>query len=275
MVTHLNGSANDMDTIMEIANTRGQQEIEDTCDAIGSRFNGRYLGTWGHIASMSFYAAHHMTTGEGGAVLTSDNDLLNHAISLRDWGRSVRPDNLGETDLRRVEYQNASSNLPSDYEARFTYTTIGYNLKPLDMQGALGLAQLGRIPQFTGMRQHNYSRLYQGLKKHEQYFVLPEALPKADVSWFVFPLVVREDAPFERVHVTSHLEERKIETRPILAGNIVRQPAYKNVEFQIRSDLVISDLITRGGFFVGTWPGLGDPEIDYILSVFDSFCMRY
>ena len=275
MIPHLNGSANNMAVVMEMAERNGIQVIEDACDAIGSKFQGRYLGTWGDIGTMSFYAAHHITTGEGGAVLSSDQDLIDRTISLRDWGRSVTNDENMQDGLREPLTQRVSKELPSDYEARFTYTSVGYNLKPLDMQGALGLTQLPCIPGFTKSRADNHRAIYEGLSSYERFLVLPAALPEAEVSWFVFPIVVREDAPFRRADITAYLEERKIETRPILAGNIRRQPAYSNVDLQIRGSLTASDAITERGFFVGTWPGLGVQQVEYMVSIIQSFLERY
>lgn len=274
MFPHLNGSPSDMRTIMEHARKHDLYVVEDTCDALGSKYDGQYAGTFGHLGTTSFYVAHHMTTGEGGAVFTRDTTLALTVRSLRDWGRNMDKGVEGPEALRKIRHQTVSPELPQDYESRFTYSTIGFNLKPLDLQGALGLAQLKKLPQITEARKRNFSQIWRGLSSYQDFLLLPEALPLADASWFAFPIIVRPDAPFPRKEIVQHLEAKLIETRPILAGNIASQPAYKDAPLKVKGNLKNTNLALNNGFFIGLYPGIKQVHVEYIIESFEEFLKR-
>lgn len=270
MLPHINGSPNDMKRIMEIAEKHGITVIEDTCDALGSKIHGRYVGTFGHVGTLSFYVAHHMATGEGGAVITNFEELAEEARSVRDWGRALQKQDT-DTQKREIEYQNVSKQLPKDYEARYTYKNIGFNLKPIDAQAAMGIEQIKRLKSFKSARNRNYQIIYDALRQHDRYLTLPEGLPGSDPSWFVFPITIRESAPFSRQDIVAYLESRGIETRPVLAGNITLHPAYKDVAFSVEGNLAVSDLIVKNGFFVGVYPSISSTQARFIAKQISDF----
>lgn len=270
MIPHINGSPNDMKAIMELARKHNIAVVEDCCDALGSKFTGKMVGSFGDVATFSFYGAHHISTGEGGAVATSDKKLADAIMSLRDWGRINITDNQPERG-RKLEYQKISKSMPEDYEARYTYVNIGYNLKPLDIQFAMGIPQLDKLYRFENIRKANYRMYMEGLAALDKFIILPEALPDADASWFVFPMVIRPDASFRRKSLVEHMEKKNIETRPILAGNIYKHPAYRKVKFRIIDRLKNSDLILRNGLFCGVYQGLSEKKIRYAVESIRSF----
>ncbi|MBN1287509.1 MAG: lipopolysaccharide biosynthesis protein RfbH [Anaerolineae bacterium] len=265
---HTLGNPADMDAVMAFARAHDLYVVEDMCDALGSAFGGKPVGTFGHLATISFYPAHHMTLGEGGAVVTNSRRLARLARSIRDWGRDCwcgydSPPN-GKCGRRlQTEIPGASA-----YDHRYVFTEIGYNLKITDMQAAIGAAQLEKLPGFIAARKRNFARLYDGLKLFEEFFELPAWHPKADPSWFAFPLTVREGAPFSREVCQRYLEDWNIETRLLFAGNILKQPAYMNIERRVIGDLPVADRVLRSTFFVGVYPGLDDARIDYIVEAF-------
>jgi len=269
MIPHLNGSANDMVSIMEIARKNNIHVIEDCCDAFGSKYDNRYVGTFGDLSTFSFYVAHHFTTGEGGAVAANSDDLHSTARSLRDWGRAPVVDRAEKK--RKLSYQKVSGKLPSDYEARYTYVNVGYNLKPLDLQGAIGIVQLRKVAQFSRARKKNYQFFYNALQKYSNSLVLPAGLEGADNSWFVFPIVISDRAKFTRKDIVEFLERRGIETRPILAGNITKHPAYSKYSFGQSNDLANSEKVLRSGFFIGTYPGILAEQRRTIVNAFSDF----
>lgn len=268
MIPHINGSPNDMKRIMELAKKYNLAVIEDSCDAFGSKFNGKPVGTFGDLGTFSFYAAHHMSTGEGGAVVGT-SELINTAESIRDWGRvNLDSDSFGQ---RKFSSQKISDNLPKDYEKRYTYTNIGYNLKPLDMQAAIGLIQLKKLPMFTKKRKQNFKFLSENLENFSNKIILPESLPGADPSWFVFPITISENCTFSRYEILKYLESNGIETRPILAGDITAHPAYKNTKFRKYGKLTTSKRILKNSFFIGVYPGLDDTSLEYVVKCFKNF----
>ena len=272
MLPHTLGNPNEMDVISEIIEDNHLYLIEDACDALGSKYDGKHVSTFGHFGTFSFYPAHHMTMGEGGALVTNIEELALTAKSFRDWGRacvcpvcniSLDPDYHCPLRFNDLPIPN--------YDRKYTYTNIGYNLKPLDLQAAIGLQQLNRLPDFIKKRKENFHALYNKLKKYEDYFLLPESLPKADPSWFAFPLTVKSNAPFKRKDIISFLEHNKIGTRPLFAGNILKQPAYSDIEYNVVGNLLNSDRVMEGAFFVGVHPGLGEMELSYIADSFKTF----
>ncbi|MBM4467598.1 MAG: lipopolysaccharide biosynthesis protein RfbH, partial [Chloroflexi bacterium] len=272
-VPHTLGNPCEMDEIMRLAEKWGLFVIEDACDALGSRFDGRYVGTFGHLGTLSFYPAHHITTGEGGAVITNDRKLARIARSIRDWGRACWC-TYNTTDpngacRRRFEWQIPG--LPDTYDHRYLYTNIGYNLRPTDIQAALGVVQLAKLPGFTEKRKHNFQRLFEGLKRYEHHLILPHWSERADVSWFAFPITVRPDAPFTRQELVRWLEDARIETRLLFAGNILKQPGYRDMKCRLVGKLENSDLVMRNSFFIGVYPVLDDVRISYMLDKFEEF----
>jgi CDP-6-deoxy-D-xylo-4-hexulose-3-dehydrase len=273
---HTLGNPVNMTRLMEVARRHDLFVVEDMCDALGSRWDGQSVGTFGDLATLSFYPAHHITLGEGGAVATNSARLTKIARSIRDWGRACwcTAQDTGPNGAcgRRFDYKVPG--LPGTYDHKYLYSNIGYNLKPTDIQAALGVAQLGKLPDFIAARQRNFQRLYDGLKPYEEHLILPTWDPRADVSWFAFPMTVRDEAPFRRRELLQWLEEALIETRLLFAGNIIRQPAYRDITHRTVGELTHSDLVMRGAFFVGVYPGLDDARIDHMLETFAAFFAR-
>ncbi len=241
--------------------------IEDCCDAVGATYGGRNVGTFGDLATVSFYPAHHITMGEGGAVLT-DTPLLKTLVeSFRDWGRDCWCDpGYANTCGKRFDWQLGT--LPHGYDHKYTYSHIGYNLKATDMQAAVGVAQMKKLPGFIAARQRNFATLKAGLKDLGRFLVLPEATPNSAPSWFGFPVLVRPDAPFTRNQLVQYLEERKIATRLLFGGNLSRQPAYSNVRYRIAGELKNTDLVMERLLWIGVYPGLTTEMLDYVISAF-------
>ncbi len=269
---HTLGNPADMDAVMDFVRRHDLFLLEDTCDALGAKWNGRMVGTFGEMATLSFYPAHHITMGEGGAVYTDRPKLAKIARAVRDWGRDCwcgydNPVN-GKCGTR---FERVIPGIPGFYDHRYLYSEIGYNLKLTDPQAAMGLAQLQKLPEFIRRRKENFAYLYEGLKPYSEFLMLPSWHPKADPSWFAMPLLVREDAPFMRHQLTRFLEVNRVQTRLIFAGNILRQPAYADIEHRVVGDLPNSDQVMRGGFFVGVYPGLDQPRLDYMLDTFGRF----
>jgi len=270
MLAHTLGNTFDLNAVKAIADKHGLYLIEDCCDAVGSTYDGKMVGTFGDMATTSFYPAHHITMGEGGSVLTSNPLLKRIATSMRDWGRDCYCDpGCDNTCGRRFKGQHGD--LPQGYDHKYVYSHIGYNLKVTDMQAAVGVAQLKKLPMFVEMRKANFKKLYAGLKQYEEYLILPEATPNSDPSWFGFPFNVRENDIFTRTNLAEFLEDHKILTRQLFAGNLIKQPAYKDVEYRVSGDLTNTDYIMRNTIFIGVYPGIDDVRMNYILSVFGEF----
>jgi CDP-6-deoxy-D-xylo-4-hexulose-3-dehydrase len=272
MFAHTLGNPADLDAITSFTRKHNLFLIEDSCDALGSTWDGKQVGTFGHFGTLSFYPAHHITTGEGGAAFTSSRRLAKLGRSVRDWGRDCwcgydNPVN-GKCGTR---FERRPPDWTDYYDHRYFYTEIGYNLKLTDPQAAVGLAQLEKLPMFVSRRRENFNYLYQALQPHAEFLALPTWHEKADPSWFAMPLYVRETAPFSRYDITRYLESRNVETRPLFAGNVLKHPAYKDIEHRTVGDLPVSDEIMRGVFFVGVYPGLGTRQLEYVVDVIDSF----
>lgn len=273
---HTLGNPANMDAIMPFVKKHKLFLIEDTCDALGTTWDGQMTGTFGEMATLSFYPAHHITMGEGGAVYTNRPILAKIARSVRDWGRDCwcgydNPIN-GKCGIR---FEREVPGIPGFYDHRYFYTEIGYNLKLTDPQAAMGVAQMEKLPDFITRRKQNFAYLYKHLKQFEEYLMLPTWHEKADPSWFAFPLLVHDSAPFQRHELTRFLEMRHVQTRLIFAGNIVRQPAYKHIDCRVIGDLPISDQVMRGAFFVGVYPGMDKARLDYMIDMFRAFFKRF
>jgi CDP-6-deoxy-D-xylo-4-hexulose-3-dehydrase len=265
-----------MDVIMDFVRKHDLFLIEDTCDALGSTWDGQKVGTFGEMATLSFYPAHHITMGEGGAVYTNRPALAKIARAVRDWGRDCwcgydNPVN-GKCGIR---FDREIPGIKGFYDHRYYYSEIGYNLKLTDPQAAMGLAQLQKLPEFVAKRRQNFAYLYEQLRPFEGYLMLPTWHAKADPSWFAMPLYVRDDAPFLRHELTRFLEAHKVQTRLIFAGNILRQPAYLEIPHRVAGDLSVSDQIMQGGFFVGVYPGMDRARLDYMVEQFAAFFKQF
>jgi CDP-6-deoxy-D-xylo-4-hexulose-3-dehydrase len=275
MLMHSLGNPNEMDTIMEIAGKRDLAVVEDTCDALGSKYDGRYLPARGNLGTFSFYPAHQITLGGGGAVVTDSDDFNLKIRSLRDWGRACTCDVCKlSLDKNAVCPLRFSRTPIKDYDKRFTYINVGYNLQPMDLQAAMGLYQLKRLPEFIEKRKNNFKQIYTELSRYEQYFILPESLPKADPCWFAFPITVKKDAPFKRKDIVSFLEKRNIDTRPLYAGNLLKQPAFEKIPCRIPQKLAKSDYVMKSGFFIGLHQGLTKEMLAYMLETFEDFMRK-
>jgi CDP-6-deoxy-D-xylo-4-hexulose-3-dehydrase len=270
MLAHTLGNPFDIDTVKSIAEKYGLFLIEDCCDAVGSTYRGKMVGTFGDLATTSFYPAHHITMGEGGSVLTSNPLLKRIAMSMRDWGRDCYCDPGCDNTCGR-RFKGQYGDLPKGYDHKYVYSHIGYNLKVTDMQAAIGVAQLKKLPDFVQKRKENFNKLYNGLKQYEEYLILPKATPNSDPSWVGFPFNIRENSKFGRNDLAEFLEEHKILTRQLFAGNMIKQPAYKNVNYRISGALDNTDYIMHNTIFIGVYPGIDAVRMDYVLSVFDKF----
>lgn len=270
MLAHTLGNAFDLGAVMDLASRHNLWVIEDNCDALGTTFEGRWTGSFGDLATVSFYPAHHITMGEGGAVVTNQPKLRTLVESFRDWGRDCwcAP---GKADTCGKRFGWQLGELPAGYDHKYIYSHIGYNLKATDMQAALGVSQLHKLPGFIEARRRNWQRLRTGLAALEEYFVLPKATAGADPSWFGFALTIRPGAPFTRPELIRFLEERKIGTRLLFGGNLLRQPAYQGIARRVVGDLSNTDLVMQGTFWLGVFPGLSEPMLDYMIESISAF----
>jgi CDP-6-deoxy-D-xylo-4-hexulose-3-dehydrase len=270
MLAHTLGVPFDLDTVTELVKKNDLWLIEDNCDALGARYRDRLTGTFGHLASMSFYPAHHITTGEGGMVVTDDDELARIARSIRDWGRDCYCAG-GENNTCGKRFAQQFGSLPYGYDHKYVYSHLGYNLKATDMQAAIGCAQLARLEGFIAARKRNHSRLLEALRPYEDRLILPVAPPNTDPSWFCFVITVRDDAGFSRQDLTGFLEANRIETRTLFSGNLLRHPAFQAIEHRVVGDLANTDAVTERTFFVGVYPGIDDARLDYMVQAFGRF----
>ena len=262
MMAHTLGNPFDLDTVMELCREHDLWLIEDSCDAFGSTYDGAMTGSFGDTASLSFYPAHHITTGEGGAVLVKSPLVQKLVESFRDWGRDCYCETGHDnTCLKRFDWQ--LGDLPLGYDHKYVYSHIGYNLKATDIQAALGLAQLSKLDAFGDARRENFKHLLHRLDDVDG-LILPRATPKADPSWFGFPITLDPALPIDRTALLRFLDERRIGTRLMFAGNILRQPAYRNSEFRVVGDLTNTDIVMERSFWIGTYPGLTEPMLDFV-----------
>jgi CDP-4-dehydro-6-deoxyglucose reductase, E1 len=262
VLAHTLGNPFDVDAVKACAERHGLWLVEDTCDALGTEYRGRKAGTFGDLATLSFYPAHHITTGEGGAVLTS-NPLLRRVVeSLRDWGRDCWCDpGHDNTCGKRFEWQLGE--LPPGYDHKYAFSRIGYNLKVTDLQAAVGVAQLAKLPEFVRRRRRNFAFLRERLADLADRVILPEATPGGDPSWFGFPITLREESPVSRLDLVRELESHAVATRLLFAGNLLRQPAYRDIPRRVAGPLDRSDLVMRQTFWVGIYPGLSEQHLEH------------
>jgi CDP-6-deoxy-D-xylo-4-hexulose-3-dehydrase len=267
VLAHTLGNPFDVQEVVKFTDEHGLWLIEDCCDALGSMYGGRKVGTFGHLATYSFYPAHHITMGEGGCVSGEQKELKTLLESFRDWGRDCWC-KTGQDNACKKRFDWKFGELPFGYDHKYTYSHIGYNLKATDMQAAVGFSQIKKLPQFIQIRRRNFEMLYAGLQDLCEFFVMPEATPGSVPSWFGFPLTVRDDAPFSRNAILRFLDEAKIASRLLFGGNLIRQPAYRDVPYRVVGDLEVSDIVMNRAFWIGVYPGLTPPMIEYVLEVF-------
>lgn len=269
MMAHTLGNPFDLDTVRELCEQHGLWLIEDSCDALGSTYDGKKTGSFGDTATASFYPAHHITTGEGGAVFVKSPLVRKQVESFRDWGRDCYCE-TGHDDTCHKRFQWQLGDLPEGYDHKYIYSHIGYNLKATDMQAALGVSQLKKLDEYSESRKRNFKYLY-GKLNGTQGLILPEATPKSDPSWFGFPITLDPKHPVNRQKLLSYLDSEKIGTRLLFAGNLTKQPAYRNVDFKIVGNLTNTDIIMNRTFWVGTYPGLTNEMLDFVAFTIQEF----
>lgn len=270
ILAHTLGNPFDLAAVVAISQKHNLLLIEDCCDAVGARYRGNMVGTFGALATTSFYPAHHITMGEGGCVLT-DNALLKRLVeSFRDWGRDCWCD-TGQDSTCGKRFGWELGDLPDGYDHKYIYSHIGYNLKATDMQAAVGLAQLDKLERFIEARQNNFQYLYEGLSDLQEFFILPEATLESQPSWFGFPLAVRAGAPFSRLDLLRCLDQSKIGTRLLFGGNLTRQPAYRSANYRVVGDLKNTDFVMNQVFWIGVYPGLTTEMLNFVIETFRNF----
>tara|TARA_R100000008_G_C3584705_1_gene171271 strand:+ start:930 stop:2258 length:1329 start_codon:yes stop_codon:yes gene_type:complete len=283
MFAHVLGNPPDMDRVMRLVEEYNLVFIEDACDALGSNYDGVKLGSYGHVSTCSFFPAHHMTMGEGGFVATNSGPLRKLVASFRDWGRgcycnTAKPGCVTQSSACGDRFQAWLPSLPDfTYDHRYVFERIGYNLKPLELQAAIGLQQIDKLPMLDEARRVNYKKLYEVFRPYEEYFHLPEPTEKADPNWFAFLLTIKQDAPFSRHKIVSWLESQKIQTRSYFSGNILYHPGYQHMSSEygdLRSTFKNAHLVTTNSFFLGTFSGITDEKVKYIKDSVDKFFME-
>lgn len=263
VMAHTLGNPFDIQGVMELAEKHNLFVVEDTCDAVGAKFNGKAVGSFGDLSTASFYPAHHITMGEGGCVMVKKASMKKIVESLRDWGRDCWcPPGQDDTCGRRFDWQLGE--LPYGYDHKYVYSHIGYNLKMTDMQAAVGVAQLEKLDGFIDARNANWKRLYKGLKSVEEFLLLPKATKGSEPSWFGFPITVKESAPFTRFELVQHIESRRIGTRQLFGGNLLKQPAYVGLPIKVVGSLKNADIVTDSTFWIGVYPGLTNEIVDFM-----------
>ncbi len=274
MLAHTLGNPYNLAEVTRIAKKHNLWLIEDCCDALGSTYNGKLVGTFGDIGTLSFYPAHHITMGEGGAVFTNNCQLKRIAESFRDWGRDCYcPPGKDNTCNKRFCWtkKELGGDLPDGYDHKYTYSHLGYNLKISDMQAACALAQMDRLDGFIAARKANFAYLKNRLKSCEEFLCLPEATPNSDPSWFGFPITLRESAPVNRVDLLNYLDQNKIGTRLLFAGNLTRQPYMVSKNFRVSGELANTDIVMNQTFWLGVYPGLTEPMLDHVAEKIETF----
>ena len=270
MVAHTLGNPFDLGEVMRVAEKHDLWVVEDCCDALGATYDGRGVGTFGDIGTLSFYPAHHITMGEGGAVFTGKPRLKRVIESMRDWGRDCwcAP---GQDNTCGKRFNRKLGDLPMGYDHKYTYSHCGYNLKITDMQAAVGLTQLDRVDEFIAARKRNFATLTAMFREMEDVFILPEATPNSEPSWFGFPVTIRPGAPFTRDALVRHLDAARIGTRLLFGGNLIRQPYMRQRDYRVVGELMNADLVTENTFWIGLYPGLGDEHLGYVNQVIRAF----
>ena len=267
---HTLGNPFDLDAVGAFCRKHDLWLVEDNCDALGATYRGRPTGSFGDVSTFSFYPAHHITMGEGGAVSTDSTRLKRALESFRDWGRDCWcAPGKDNTCGKRFEWQLGK--LPEGYDHKYIYSHLGYNLKATDMQAAVGVSQLKKLPGFIAARRRNWQHLREGLARFEEHLVLPRATPHSEPSWFGFLITVKPGAPFTRAEIQRFLDSRKVATRSLFTGNLLRQPAYADLEHRVVGDLARSEAMMMGSFWIGVFPGITAEMLDYVIDAFGEF----
>lgn len=273
-LAHTLGNPFDLDAVMALAEEHGLWVIEDNCDAFGSIYKGKKTGTIGHLSTISFYPAHHITTGEGGAICTNDPQLALIVRAFRDWGRDCYCAG-GENNTCGKRFSQSFGDLPFGFDHKYVYSEIGYNLKMTDIQAAIGAAQIDKLQDFCDRRKENFKNWTEIFGKYSDFFILPEATDGADPAWFAFIVTVKDDAPFKRDDITAEFNNKLIETRNLFAGNMTKQPGFMGRNWQVYDNLDNTDFIMNNTFFLGTYPGLTQEMFDYTESILDQFISQF
>jgi CDP-6-deoxy-D-xylo-4-hexulose-3-dehydrase len=270
VMAHTLGNPFDIQGVMELAEKHNLFVVEDTCDAVGAKFNGKAVGSFGDISTASFYPAHHITMGEGGCVMVKKGSMKKIVESLRDWGRDCWcPPGQDDTCGRRFDWQ--LGDLPFGYDHKYVYSHIGYNLKMTDMQAAIGVAQLEKLPDFISQRNSNWKRILKGLKPLEEFLLLPKATKGSEPSWFGFPITVKESSPVSRLDLTTYLDQNKIGTRLLFAGNLTRQPSMVNVNYRVSGELTNTDNVMNNTFWIGVQPALTKEMLEFTAKKIENY----
>ena len=269
-IAHTLGNPFDVSAVMKLANEKDLWVIEDNCDAFGSEYKGKKTGTFGHLSTISFYPAHHITTGEGGAICTNDLQLANIVRAFRDWGRDCYCAG-GENNTCGKRFSQQFGNLPMGFDHKYVYSEIGYNLKMTDIQAAIGVAQIDKLPDFCNSRKENFREWIRIFSRYPDYFILPKATEGTDPAWFAFIVTLKNGTPFTRENITRYLDTNLIETRNLFAGNITKQPGFMNCSWRIAEDLKNTDYIMNNTFFLGTYPGLKKEMFEYFEVILEAF----
>ncbi len=273
-LAHALGNPFDLDTVLDVCSRHRLLLLEDNCDALGATYRGRKTGSFGTVSTLSFFPAHHMTTGEGGMVLVKEGRHRKIVESFRDWGRDCWCE-AGHDDTCRKRFGWKLGSLPAGYDHKYTYSHIGYNLKPLELQAAIGLAQIEKLPSFVEARRRNHALLLEQMERWRHFVVLHRPTPGAEPSWFGFFLVRRPEAPFQRSDLVAWLEERRIQTRQLFCGNALRQPAYQGIPHRVVGELSATDRIMTDGLFLGVYPGIDEPRLRHMIDTLDAFFRRF
>ena len=269
-LAHTLGNPFDLRKIMDIVEENNLWLIEDNCDALGSKYNGKLTGTFGHLSTLSFYPAHHITTGEGGAVITDNEELARIVRSFRDWGRDCYCES-GKSNFCGKRFNQNFGKLPYGYDHKYVYSEIGYNLKMTEMQASIGCAQMDKLESFIESRKQNFKKIYIGLKPFEDYLILHRATDNSDPSWFTFVISIKDNDKFSRNDLTSFLEKNMIETRTLFSGNLLRHPAFMDIKHRVVGDLKNTDYIMNNTFFIGVYPGMTNNQIEYMINKFNEY----
>lgn len=273
-LAHTLGNPFNIDAVMELAEEFDLWVIEDNCDAFGSEYKGKKTGSVAHLSTISFYPAHHITTGEGGAICTNDPQLANLVRAFRDWGRDCYCAG-GENNTCGKRFSQLFGNLPFGFDHKYVYSEIGYNLKMTDIQAAIGVAQIEKLPDFCEKRKENFGNWTKVFSKYPDYFILPKATENSDPAWFAFIVTLKDSAPFKRDDLTNFLNSNLIETRNLFAGNMTKQPGFIDREWRVAEHLNNTDYIMNNTFFLGTYPGLTEEMFNYAEAVLDKFMKNY
>lgn len=278
MIAHTIGNPFNLKIVKEYCNKYDIWLIEDNCDALGSKYEGKFTGTWGDIGTSSFYPPHHITMGEGGAIYTNNPLLKKIILSLRDWGRDCWCES-GRDNTCGARFSQQFGTLPLGYDHKYVYSHFGFNLKVTDMQAAIGVAQLEKLPDFIEKRRENFNILYQGLKDLERFFIFPQTTPNSDPSWFGFLITLKNGLKFSRNDIVEYLEAHHIQTRNLFAGNILRQPVFDNMimdtDYRVIGNLPNTDKIMNDSFWIGVYPGMSHEALEYMIKMIRNFVLKY